>query len=90
MPEIVGWLGGFLLAACGLPQAVMSYRQKHSYGLSWWFLFMWLAGEMLVLAYVLPKKHWPLIFNYSANIVMVLFILYYRVRPGVSRPSVPL
>ena len=84
--ETMGWLGGALLAACGLPQAIKSYRQKHSYGLSIWFLLMWLLGEVFVLIYVLPKWHWPLIFNYSANIVLVLIILYYKLRPSAADP----
>ncbi|MFC1549432.1 SemiSWEET family sugar transporter [Nitrospirota bacterium] len=81
MLEISGWLGGMLLAACGLPQAIKSCRQKHSHGLSIWFLLMWLGGEVLVLAYVLPKWHWPLIFNYGANIILVIVILYYKLWP---------
>lgn len=80
--ESVGWLGGVLLAACGLPQAIKSYRQKHSFGLSIWFLLMWLLGEAFVLIYVLPKGHWPLIFNYTANIFLVIVILYYKLRPA--------
>lgn len=81
MLEGIGWLGGVLLAACGLPQAIKSYRQKHSHGLSLMFLLMWLGGELLVLVYVLPKWHWPLIFNYAANIALVSVILYYKLRP---------
>ena len=81
MLESIGWIGGVLLASCGLPQAVKSYRQRHSYGLSLWFLLMWLWGEILVLAYVLPKGHWPLIFNYAANICLVLVILYFKLWP---------
>ena len=87
MLETIGWIGGFLLAACGVPQAFMSYRQGHSYGLSLWFLLMWLAGEIMVLTYVLPKMHWPLIFNYTANIALVLIILYYKLWPQVEVPQ---
>ena len=85
--EIIGWVGAFLLATCGLPQAIKSWRQKHSYGLSLWFLLMWMAGEVLVLIYVLPKWHWPLIFNYTTNIVFVTIILYYKLWPKVSLPK---
>ena len=81
MLETFGWTGGVSLAACGLPQAIKSYRQGHSHGLSLWFLLMWLMGEVMVLAYVLPKWHWPLIFNYAANIVIVAIILLYKLRP---------
>ena len=57
MLEAMGWLGDALLAACGLPQAIASYRQNHSHGLSIWFLLMWLAGEVLVIVILRYKLH---------------------------------
>lgn len=42
---------------------------------------MWGFGEVLTLAYVFPKMELPLIFNYSANIVFLLVIGYYKVFP---------
>jgi uncharacterized protein with PQ loop repeat len=81
MYEFIGWAGSILLAFCGLPQAIESYKTKNSDGLTWSFLFMWGAGELLTILYVLPKWHWPLIFNYTANLVFISIILYYKFHP---------
>lgn len=79
--EIVGWVGSILLAFCGLPQAWESYRTKSSEGLTWSFLIMWGVGEILTVAYIIPKWHWPLIFNYTANILFIGIIVYYKIKP---------
>jgi uncharacterized protein with PQ loop repeat len=81
MSNLVGWVGSILFACCAFPQAVQAYRQGHSEGLSWAFLLMWLFGEVLTIAYVLPKRDWPLLFNYAANLAFLLVILRYKVRP---------
>jgi uncharacterized protein with PQ loop repeat len=79
--EIIGWIGGILLAFCGLPQAIESYRTKSSAGLTWGFLIMWGVGELFTIVYVIPKWHWPLIFNYTANIIFISIIVYYKIKP---------
>lgn len=78
--EAAGWAGSMLLAFCGLPQAVQSWRAKSSAGISWGFLAMWGVGELLTLAYILPKTEWPLIVNYSANVAFVSVIAFYKLR----------
>ena len=79
--ETIGWLGSILLAFCGLPQAIESYKTKSSAGLTWGFLAMWFIGEILTVIYIIPKWHWPLIFNYTANIIFLSVILYYKIKP---------
>jgi uncharacterized protein with PQ loop repeat len=79
--EYIGWIGSILLAFCGLPQAVESYKTKNSDGLTWGFLGMWGMGEIFTIIYILPKWHWPLIFNYTANIIFISIILYYKLKP---------
>ena len=81
MMEYIGWIGSILLAFCGLPQAVESYKTKNSDGLTWGFLGMWGMGEIFTIIYILPKWHWPLIFNYTANIIFISIILYYKIKP---------
>lgn len=81
MMETIGWVGGILLAFCGLPQAIQSYKTKNSDGLTWGLLSMWMLGEILTIAYVLPKMHLPLIFNYAANIVFLSIIIWYKLNP---------
>jgi len=79
--EIIGWLGSILLAFCGLPQAIESYRTKSSEGLTWGFLFMWFVGEILTIIYILPQMVLPLLFNYTANVIFLSIIIYYKINP---------
>ena len=78
--ETIGWIGSILFALCGFPQALQSYKDKHSNGLNWPFILMWLFGEILTLIYIWPKSDYPLIFNYSLNLMFLLVIIYYKVK----------
>ena len=81
MLEIIGWLGGILLALCGLPLAIQSYKTKSSAGISGLFLLMWGAGEVFTLFFLLPKSDvLPLLFNYTCNIVFISIVSYYKVK----------
>jgi uncharacterized protein with PQ loop repeat len=77
----VGWLGSILLAFCGLPQAIESYKTKNSDGLTWGFVLMWFVGEICTFVYIIPKMDLPLLFNYSANIMFLIIIIYYKINP---------
>ena len=77
--EIIGWLGSILLAFCGLPQAIESYKTKSSEGLTWGFIGMWFIGEIMTIIYILPQMVLPLIFNYTANIIFLSIIIYYKI-----------
>lgn len=78
---LLGWIGSWCLAVCGVPAAYKSYKDGHSDGLSGMFVFLWLAGEVLTLIYVAPKKDWPLIFNYLSNISLISVMVYYKLYP---------
>jgi len=82
--EWLGWIGGLLLALCGLPQAVKTFLDGHSDGVSWWFLIMWFVGEVLVLIYIIPSGQLPLIVNYAVNIIFAAIILKYKIKPKRS------
>lgn len=79
--ELIGWIGGILLAICGIPQAYKSLKQGHSTGISASFLWLWFWGEVLVLIYVVPQLLYPLIFNYLFNIMIIGIILWYKYIP---------
>ena len=82
--ELFGWVGSILFAICALPQAIESYKQGHSKGLTWGLLLCWFFGELFTIIYVLPKMDVPLLFNYSCNMVFLLIILYFKVFPRHS------
>ena len=79
--ELIGWIGSLLFAACGIPQAWQCWKSGHARGLAWGFLMMWLMGEVLTLIYILPKLDWPLIFNYTANLALLLIMLWFKLWP---------
>ena len=79
--DAIGWLGSILFALCGLPQAIKSYKEKHSNGLAWGFLLMWLWGEIFTFAYVLPKMDYPLLANYVVNFLFLIVIIWYKLFP---------
>ena len=78
---VLGWASGLLLAFCGLPQAVHAYRNKHSKGISWSFIYMWWIGEAFGLAFAWSLGSAPLIFNYGINMLFTSIILYYKLWP---------
>lgn len=79
--ETIGWLGSILLAFCGLPQAIESYKTKSSEGLTWGFISMWFFGEIFTIIYILPQMVLPLLFNYTANVIFLSIIIYYKIFP---------
>lgn len=79
--EAAGWIGSVLFAICGLPQAIACIRTGNAQGVDGLFLLAWLLGEIFTLIYVWPRSDWPLIFNYTMNLVFVLIIFKYKLRP---------
>lgn len=84
MLELIGWIGAICFALCAVPQAWLSIKNGHSHGVAWGFLTLWMVGEICTIIYVLPKQHWPLLFNYVFNIIFVAIIIYYKLRPTAS------
>lgn len=79
--ELIGWTSSIFLAICSFPQMLLSLKQGHSKGLSWWFLILWSVGELFGLIYVLPLGKLPLILNYFANVVFMSVIMKYKIWP---------
>ena len=83
--ENIGWIGSVLLAFCGLPQAIESFKTKSSAGLTWGFIGMWFIGEICTFLYIIPKMDLPLLFNYSANIIFLIIIIYFKINPAPKK-----
>lgn len=81
MFELCGWIGCFLLAICALPQTLKSIKDRHSHGMSWGSILLWLFGEAFGLVYVASLASLPLIFNYGLNVILLTIILWYKVFP---------
>ena len=81
--ETLGFVGAALLAMCALPQAIKSYRDGVTYGLSTTFLWTWYVGEIIMLYYVYTtiSDEGPLFCNYLFNTLLLTVILYYKYFP---------
>ena len=80
--EMIGWMGSVLFSLCAYPQAIKSYKDGHSDGLSWYFLLMWFIGEILTLIYVsCTSASLPLLANYLMNLLILLVIIKYKIQP---------
>lgn len=79
MLELIGWLASLCFALCSIPQALQCYRQGHGIGLNKPFMWIWLAGELLMMPYVLGKHGFdgPIMFNLTVNTFFIIIILKY-------------
>jgi uncharacterized protein with PQ loop repeat len=81
MTELLGWIGGTMLATCVIPQVIQCIRDGHSDGLNSIMLWMWGLGEVFMTLYVLPTGKLPLIANYFVNFALLMVIVWYKVFP---------
>jgi len=80
MIELVGVLGAAFLGLCAVPQAVRCWRTRSAADLSWLFLWLWLAGEVLTAWYVIASHSGDpvLLANYLLNTVLIILIIYVK------------
>src|SRR5271157_2926355 len=81
--ELLGLIGSALLGICGIFQAIKSYKDKNSDGLSSLFILSWTLGEFIMLAYILfnYNNDYFLLSNYLVNCFSVAIISYYKIWP---------
>ena len=80
--DTIGFLGVLFFAACAVPQAILSYKQGHSEGLSVTFLLLWTFGEIFTLIYVFFKlQDLLLMINYGGNLILLSIIWRYKLFP---------
>ena len=79
MIEFIGWIGALMFALCALPQAVKSFKEGHSRGLSDLFLWVWLIGELCTIFYVIKSTNdIILLTNYFLNLGTLLIIMKFK------------
>lgn len=79
MKDVFGFLMMVCLAICGFPQALKSFQDGHSKGVSSGFLYLWLIGEICGLTYILLDEfNFYLVGNYIVNLLFIFVILRYK------------
>ena len=86
-PETIGYVAGTLTTISFIPQAWLSWKTRHTAGLSLGMYTIFTLGVALWLAYGLLIGAWPVIVSNSITLVLALFILTIRVRHGPRRRS---
>jgi uncharacterized protein with PQ loop repeat len=86
--ELIGWIGGMLLAVCALPQVIKVAKEQNADGMSHLNLWLWCIGEIFMLVYVLTQQFsLPLLVNYCLNLIFVLIMMYYKYLYGKTRKT---
>ena len=76
---LIGYLGGFLLAICAIPEVIRTIKDKRCH-LGWPFLLLWFFGEVFMMIYSVWLWDYPLMFNYGFNITLLSVMLFYKLR----------
>ena len=74
----IGWISTFFLAICAIPQAIDSYKNKHSNGFNKKMITYWFIGDVAGLIYSIYIKDIIYITNFGMNSIFCAMIFYYR------------
>jgi MtN3 and saliva related transmembrane protein len=81
-PEAVGYAAGTLTTIAFIPQAWLSWKTRHTAGLSLGMYAIFALGVVLWLTYGLLIGAWPVIVSNLITLGLALFILGIRLRHG--------
>ena len=79
-PETIGYAAGTLTTISFIPQAWLSWRTRHTAGLSLGMVATFALGVAMWLTYGLMIGAWPVIVSNSITLALTLFILGLRLR----------
>jgi len=85
--ETIGYVAGTLTTISFIPQAWLSWKTRHTAGLSLGMYTIFALGVALWLGYGLLIGAWPVIVSNSITLVLALFILGIRLRHPPRRTS---
>lgn len=79
MITISGWFSSICFAICGIPQALLCIKTKSSKGISWFFIILWILGEIFGSIYAIGIDSPSLLFNYIISFVCACIIIWYKI-----------
>lgn len=87
MLEQLGYISGLCLGWCALPQVFKAIKDGHAEGVSRFFIWLWLVGEIGMTVYTLLKIGFdrPLLMNYGLNMVLISVLVKYSYWPRRSK-----
>ena len=79
--EITGIISTILLAICGLPLAIKSFRSGNSDSVDSYFLILWTLGEIFGFIYLFNLGERILLWNYILNLGLLSVVIYFKLKP---------
>ncbi|MDO8654411.1 MAG: SemiSWEET transporter [Undibacterium sp.] len=73
--DIVGYIAACLTTTAFIPQAWMTWKNKHADGISLGMYIILVSGVMLWLGYGVLLNAWPIIIANIITLLLALFIL---------------
>lgn len=73
--DIVGYIAACLTTTAFVPQAWMTWKNKHAQGVSLSMYIIMVSGVMLWLSYGVLLNAWPIIIANIVTLLLALFIL---------------
>ena len=80
--ETIGFLAGTLTTIALVPQAVKSWKTKHTKDVSLGWISILTAGIFLWLVYGILIASFPLIFANVLSFILALIILFFKIKYG--------
>ncbi len=77
--EIIGYIGSMFLAINAVPELIRTINDDRCH-VGWPMLVLWFLGEIFMTIYAIQLKNFPLILNYVFNFIIVVIMLWYKLR----------
>lgn len=75
----IGVLASFLWGICLLPELRRTINHKFCF-ISWGTLALWIIASILSIIYTSSIKSYPLLANYSVNLLFQIIMVYYKIK----------
>lgn len=75
LTDIIGYLAACLTTSAFIPQAWMTWKNKHAQGVSLGMYLIMVSGVILWLGYGVLLHAWPIIIANAITLLLAIFIL---------------
>lgn len=82
MINLLGTVGALAFGLCGFPQAIKSFKDGHSQGISTFMIALWMLGAVSMFVYVTVKYlDVMLMINYVVNMGVAGVMGWFKIWP---------
>ncbi len=78
--DLIGYVAAILTTVAFIPQALLTWKNKHAHGVSLGMYVIFTVGIALWLIYGICLQAWPMILANTFTLMLALFILAMKIR----------